>query len=118
MSSTGVAVGQVSFEQKSFWRNPVSAFFAFLFPIIFLVVFATLFKETRAPVAPGLTVAYDDYYIPALTAFGAIRACFTNIAASLSIRRDAVILKRLRATAVPPWAFMMGVGGSALIVSL
>ena len=44
MSSAGIALRQVSFEQKSFWRNPASAFFAFLFPIIFLVVFATLFK--------------------------------------------------------------------------
>ena len=40
MSSAGIALRQVSFEQKSFWRNPASAFFAFLFPIIFLVVFS------------------------------------------------------------------------------
>jgi ABC-2 type transport system permease protein len=118
MNDAALVVHQVHYEQRSFWRNPVSAFFAFLFPIIFLVVFATLFKNSRAPVAKGIDVAYDDYYIPALTAFGVIGACFTNIAVSLAIRRDDGILKRLRGTPLPPWVFMMGVVGSALIISL
>jgi len=117
MSSSGIALRQVEFEQKSFWRNPASAFFAFLFPIIFLVVFATLFKGSRAPVG-NVTVAYDDYYIPALVAFGVMGACFTNIAMTLSLRRDSGILKRLRGTPLPSWAFIAGVVGSSIIVSI
>jgi len=115
MSDAIIALRQVEYEQKSFWRNPVAAIFAFLFPIIFLVVFATIFKDTSARVN-GMKVNYDDYYIPALTAFGVIGACFTNIAASISIRRDDGILKRLRGTPLPPWAFMVGVVGSSLMV--
>lgn len=117
MSDASIALHQVTYEQKSFWRNPVSAFFAFLFPIIFLVVFATIFKDTTARVG-GVSVKYDDYYIPALSAFGVIGACFTNIAVSLSIRRDSGILKRLRGTPLPPWAFMLGVVGSSVIVGV
>ena len=117
MSDAGIALHQIEYEQKSFWRNPVAAIFAFLFPIIFLVVFATIFKDTSARVN-GMKVNYDDYYIPALTAFGVIGACFTNIAASISIRRDDGILKRLRGTPLPPWAFMVGVVGSSVIISI
>ncbi|MBV9100209.1 MAG: ABC transporter permease [Candidatus Dormibacteraeota bacterium] len=117
MSDATVAARQVRYEQKLFWRNPASAFFAFLFPIIFLVVFATIFKDTNAPVN-GVKVKYDDYYIPALVTFGVIGACFTNIAASISIRRDDGILKRLRGTPLPPWAFLAGVIGSSVIVSV
>ena len=117
MSDLTIAARQVSYEQKTFWRNPASAFFAFLFPIIFLVVFATIFKDSSAEVN-HVKVNYDDYYIPALSAFGVIGACFTNIAASLSIRRDDGILKRLRGTPLPPWAFLAGVVGSSVIVSL
>ena len=69
MSSSGIAVRQVGFEQKSFWRNPASAFFAFLFPIIFLVVFATLFKGQKVQIGT-VSTTYDNYYIPALVAFG------------------------------------------------
>src|SRR5438132_14290194 len=100
MSDATMLLGQVRFEQRSFWRNPASAVFVFLFPIIFLVVFATLFKGSTTKVG-ALSVAYDDYYIPALTAFGVIGSCFTNIAMSLSIRRDSGILKRLRGTPLP-----------------
>jgi len=117
VSSTGVALRQVSFEQKSFWRNPASAFFSFLFPIIFLVVFATLFKGQQVQVGPVKTT-YDDYYIPALVAFGVMGACFTNISITLSLRRDNGILKRLRGTPLPPWAFIAGVVGSSIIVSI
>jgi ABC-2 type transport system permease protein len=117
MSSAGIAARQVSFEQKSFWRNPASAFFAFLFPIIFLVVFATLFKGQQVQVGPVKT-SYDDYYIPALVAFGVMGACFTNIAVTLSLRRDNGILKRLRGTPLPTWAFIAGVVGSSIIVSI
>jgi len=116
-SDAAILQRQVVFEQRSFWRNPVSAFFAFLFPIIFLVVFATLFKSSSAKIGPT-TVAYDDYYIPALTAFGVIGACFTNIAASLSIRRDSGVLKRLRGTPLPPWIFISAVVLSSIIVAL
>jgi ABC-2 type transport system permease protein len=117
MSSPGIAARQVEFEQKSFWRNPASAFFAFLFPIIFLVVFATLFKGQTVQVG-ALKTSYNDYYIPALVAFGVMGACFTNIAVTLSVRRDNGILKRLRGTPLPPWAFIAGVVGSSIIVSI
>ena len=118
MNDATIALRQVEYEQKSFWRNPVSAFFAFLFPIIFLVVFATIFKDTSTRVNGVANINYNDYYIPALTAFGVIGACFTNIAASISIRRDDGILKRLRGTPLPSWAFLFGVVGSSVIVSL
>jgi ABC-2 type transport system permease protein len=117
MSSSGIAFRQVGFEQKSFWRNPASAFFAFLFPIIFLVVFATLFKGQSVEVGT-VTTTYDNYYIPALVAFGVMGACFTNISVTLSLRRDNGILKRLRGTPLPPWAFIAGVVGSSIIVSV
>ncbi|MFN2582164.1 MAG: ABC transporter permease [Candidatus Dormibacteria bacterium] len=117
MSDSAIVARQLGYEQRSFWRNPASAFFAFLFPIIFLVVFATLFKNQKATVGSA-SVSYDDYYIPALTTFGVIGACFTNIATSLSIRRDSGVLKRFRGTPLPPWAFMLGVVLSSLLVAL
>src|ERR1700686_3469093 len=117
MSSAGIALRQVSFEQRSFWRNPASAFFAFLFPIIFLVVFATLFKGQQVLVGSTRT-SYDDYYIPAPVAFRVMGAFFTNISITLSLRRDNGILKRLRGTPLPPWAFIAGVVGSSVIVSI
>lgn len=107
---------QLGYEQKSFWRTPAAAFFAFVFPIIFLVVFATLFKGQTAHVG-NVKVSWNDYYIPALITFGVIGASFTNIAISLAIRRDTGVLKRFRGTPLPPWAFLAAVVTSAIIVA-
>lgn len=107
---------QLGYEQKIFWRTPAAAFFAFLFPIIFLVVFATLFKGSTAHVG-AVSVSWNDYYIPSLITFGVIGACYTNIATSLSIRRDSGVLKRFRGTPLMPWAFMLAVVLSSLIVA-
>lgn len=116
MSDAAILSRQLGYEQRSFWRNPAAAFFAFIFPIIFLVVFATLFKGSTAHVG-AVSVAWDDYYIPALIAFGVIGACFTNIATSLSIRRDSGVLKRFRGTPLPVWVFMVAVVLSSVIVA-
>ena len=60
MSDAIIALRQVEYEQKSFWRNPVAAIFAFLFPIIFLVVFATIFKDTSTRVNGVANVSAPD----------------------------------------------------------
>lgn len=107
---------QLGYEQKSFWRTPAAAFFAFIFPIIFLVVFATLFKGQTAHVG-DVRVSWNDYYIPSLITFGVIGASFTNIGISLAIRRDSGVLKRFRGTPLPPWLFLAAVVSSAIIVA-
>jgi len=107
---------QLGYEQKSFWRTPAAAFFAFIFPIIFLVVFATLFNGQTAHVG-NVKVSWNDYYIPSLITFGVIGASFTNIALSLAIRRDSGVLKRFRGTPLPPWVFLAAVVTSAIIVA-
>ncbi len=34
---------QVRYEQLSFWRNPQSAVFTFIFPVVFVVIMGALF---------------------------------------------------------------------------
>ena len=41
-----------------------------------------------------------------MAAFGVISACYTNIAITTVFNRDAGILKRLRGTPLPPWAYL------------
>lgn len=117
MSDVSLVVRQVGYEQRSFWRNPASAFFTFIFPFVFLVALGTLNSGSHATVG-GVQVNYNDYQVPALLAFAVMGACFTNIAISTSIRRDSGVLKRLRGTPLPPWVFMCGLIGSSVIISV
>lgn len=109
-------IRQVRSEQRSLWRNPASAFFTLVLPLVFLVIFASLFHASR--VSQLGNIAFDQYYVPALAAFGVMGATFTNLAITVSVRRDSGALKRLRATPLPRWVFFAGLIGSAILVAL
>ncbi len=107
---------QTGYEQKLYWRSPSSAVFTFAFPILLLVIFATLNQGTSIRSLGG--ISYSQYYVPGIVAFSVISACYTNLAITLCFRRDAGVLKRIRGTPLPPWLFMAGTIGSSLLVSL
>jgi hypothetical protein len=44
---------QVRFTNTAFWRNPAAAFFTFVFPLMFLVIFTTLFGNTDPTASPS-----------------------------------------------------------------
>ncbi|HEX3607176.1 MAG TPA: ABC transporter permease [Candidatus Dormibacteraeota bacterium] len=115
MSDATMALRQVGYEQRAFWRNPASAFFAFAFPLMFLGIFGTQNRGARLESLGG--IPYNSYYVPALITFGVIGACMTNISMTMTIRRDSGVLKRVRGTPLPPWVFMAGVIGSSAVVS-
>src|SRR5215469_4969318 len=42
-SNLGLVAHQIGYEQLSFWRNPQSAIFTFLFPVLFVTIMGALF---------------------------------------------------------------------------
>ena len=116
MSDLGLALRQVRYEQKTFWRNPGSAVFTFAFPLLFLVIFATL--NGSEPVEQRGGIEYVTFYVPGILAFGLIAACYQNLAIRLCVARDLGVLKRVRGTPVPAWAYLTGQLGSSLLVSV
>ena len=89
MSDTALALRQIKYENRSFWRNPAAAFFTFVFPLMFMVIFNLIFGSSKySPYGPGGTVS--DFYTPALMAFSIITACYTNIAMGVVFARIAV----------------------------
>ena len=98
---------QARFENKAFWRNPAAAFFTFAFPILFLVVFTSIFNDTST-LPTGVEVSNSTYYTASILAFSVVTACFTNVAMSLSASRDQGILKRVRGTPLPPSSYVVG----------
>lgn len=113
-TSTPVLVWQqIRYQDTLFWRSPVAAFFTLVFPLMFLVLFNLLFEgEIEIADRDPLTIA--QFYAPALAAFAAASATYTNIGIGQAIARDERILKRFRSTPLPPWVYMAGVVGSAI----
>ncbi len=107
MSSTGLMLRQVRFENTSFWRNPPAAFFTFVFPLMFLLIFNLIFGGDDIPIGGGRTITGSTFYVPAIGAFSVITACYTNIAISVATARDLGILKRVRGTPLPAWMYLL-----------
>ena len=107
MSTLALGIRQARYEMRSFWRNPASAFFTFVFPLMFLFIFNSVFGSGNIPV-PGGTVDTSTFYVPAILAFSVISATYTNISMSVVYARDQGILKRQRGTPLPPLAFIIG----------
>jgi len=100
-----MAISQVRFVNKAFWRNPASAFFTFAFPLMFLVIFCALLGNGTVPVG-GRNVSQATYYVAAMASFAVITACYNNIAIAITFQRDAGILKRINATPLPSASFL------------
>lgn len=118
MSDVALALRQVGYTNKAFWRNPGSAFFTFAFPLMFLVIFTALLGSGTIEVAPGVFIKESTYYVAAMSAFAVITASYTNIAISVVFQRDAGILKRTKGTPLPGWAYLGGRVLHVLIVAI
>ncbi len=106
MSDLALALRQVGYENRSFWRNPAAAFFTFAFPLVFMLIFNVLFGADAA-----------NFFTPAIIVFGIVTATFTNLAMTVTMARDEGILKRVRGTPLPGWAYLAGRIGHAILVA-
>jgi ABC-2 type transport system permease protein len=116
MSGAALVLHQFRYDQKSFWRNPASVFFTVMFPVLLLVIFALVFSGQTVDVGGGIDV--DAYYVPAIITLAVISATMQSLAMSLTIAREDGRLKRGRGTPMPPWVFIAGRVGNAIVVSL
>ena len=115
---TGIALvaHQFRYDQKVFWRNPAAVFFTVGFPVILLLIFATVFGDQTVDVRGGIETT--TYYVPAIITLSVISATMQSLAMSLVIAREDGRLKRGRGTPMPPWLFIAGRVGNSIVVAL
>jgi ABC-2 type transport system permease protein len=92
-------------DLRCFCRNTQSVFFTLLMPVLFLVIFASIFRNATVSV-PGGTIKESVYYVPGIIAYGLIVAAFSNLALSVVRNRESGIYKRRRATPLPASAII------------
>jgi ABC-2 type transport system permease protein len=113
VSGVALVLHQFRFDQKVFWRNRVSVFFTAAFPLIFLLLLASVTKNHTISGVKGAT-----YYVPAILSLAVISATTVKLATNLPAEREAGQLKRLRGTPLPPPAFVAGRVGNSLVIAL
>ena len=116
MSGLALVGHQFRYDQKAFWRNPASVFFTVMFPVVLLLIFATVFGDQTVDVRGGIKTT--TYYVPAIITLSVISATMQSLAMSLVIAREDGRLKRSRGTPMPPWVFIAGRVGNSIVVAL
>jgi ABC-2 type transport system permease protein len=111
-----LTVWQVAYEQRAFWRNRTRAFFSFGMPVMLLLLFGALNSGGRIQELGN--IPYVTFFLPGILAYGIIITQFMNMAGGLAIQRDNGLIKRMRGTPLPGWAYVGGRVGSTAVVSI
>lgn len=106
---------QVRYDLLKFWRDPQAVFFTIALPVVFLVIFAAVFGNETLDDRSGLKVS--TYYVPGIIALGVMAAAFVSLAIGLVEQRERGILKRLRATPLPPGVFIASRAAIAVLLT-
>jgi ABC-2 type transport system permease protein len=96
-----VFVHELKGELLLYTRSRELAFFTFLLPMIFFVLLGSTYGNDTVDGVKG-----SRFLEAGMIGYGAISIAFAGLAIVLVIRRETGILKRLRATPLPAWAYI------------
>jgi ABC-2 type transport system permease protein len=106
---------EVRTEQLLFWRNREAAFFTFLLPVIFFLVFGSIYGDS---IITKEHVRAAPFLEAGMIGYGVASTAFAGLAITMVIRRESGVLKRIRATPLPPATYLLAVLASTFIVFL
>jgi ABC-2 type transport system permease protein len=106
---------QVRYDIRASLRNPRARFFTFFFPVLLLVIFTGVFGHGTTTI-DGTRVKLSHFYVPGILAMSVVVAAYANLVISISALRESGVLKRRRATPVPPALLIAGQALSTLLI--
>jgi ABC-2 type transport system permease protein len=112
VSDAQAALVSLRSDLKVFVRNPASLFFSAILPVVFLILFVSIFGNERSEEF-GVKIA--TLQVPAFIALAVVSSSFVGLAMGLTSIREDGILKRVRATPVAPWIVFAGRIGTAVV---
>jgi ABC-2 type transport system permease protein len=112
----GLVGWQIRYEQRAYWRNRGRGIFTFVFPLMFLVIFASIYNGAHISSRGG--IAYNDFFVPGILAYAVIGTTYVNMAIGTAVLRDEGVLKRMQGTPLPRWAYVAARIGSTVVIVL
>ncbi|MGA8218711.1 MAG: ABC transporter permease [Solirubrobacterales bacterium] len=108
MSDAGLVLIQTRYALTATLRTPRALLFGALFPIIFLILFNSLFSNGAAATTTveGHVVGVHSYFTAGLIAYALALSCFSTPLMALVAQRERGQLKRQRGMPVPAWTFV------------
>src|SRR6187200_1926264 len=94
-----LAYRQWRLERRMFWRNPTAAFFSFILPLLFLVLFGAIFSGDQKTL---------NVIVPGILGLSVMSTTFNALAMNLTFLREEGVLKRIHGTPMPPVSYLVG----------
>lgn len=85
-------------ELKTFFRTPEQVFFTFLLPVLFVVIFSTIFSGAIDGPPGAEQVQFAQYFVPGMIATGVVSATFASLAMTVAGEQHDGLLRRLSGT--------------------
>jgi ABC-2 type transport system permease protein len=105
-------------EQLLFWRNREAAFFTFLLPVIFFLIFGSVYGNDRIALTTSDHVRGAAFLEAGMIGYGVAATCFAGLGITLVVRRESGVLKRIRATPLPAMTYLVAMLASTFLVFL
>ncbi len=109
-----LGISRAGYEIKTYFRQPDTVFFTFLFPMLMLAIFSTAFSETSFG-APGQEISAAAFYLPGMIAAGILLSGVQNLGVDIAMERGDGTLKRFAGTPLPVTSYFMGKLGQVLV---
>lgn len=107
---------QTRYTLLSFRRNPAATFFTVVLPLVFLVIFTSIFGNDLVRSASGAEVRLANFYVPGILSLALVSATTVNLAMSNTSKRERGILKRLRGSPMRTWVYVGAELASGLFI--
>jgi len=107
-----IAVGRArtSVELRNLWRNRQAFAFTILFPVMMLLLFASIFSGY----VDGTTVRLSQVYVAGIMGSTLMSTGFVSLAIGMAVERESGMVKRLAGTPMPKSSYFLGKVGMVL----
>ncbi|MCZ2860784.1 ABC transporter permease [Blastococcus sp. VKM Ac-2987] len=109
-------LAQLRYTLTDLWRSRVVLVFSFALPLVWLLVIGAAAGNDVVDEATGLRVM--QFATPSAVAMGVLFASYPPVAIGLAEARERGVVKRFRGTPLPPWLYVAGrIGGAVVFAS-
>lgn len=108
--------GQTGYALLGLWRSRMVLIFTFAMPLMWLVIIGIVAGNETVDSVSGVRVM--QFVTPVAISMGTFFGTFPTLATALSEARDGGVLKRIRGTPLPAWAYLAGQIAAAVLFAL
>jgi len=105
VNDLALLIVHVRHANRAVTRNPLSTLLTIAFPLVFLVLFSSLFGASSIEVN-GVRLRGYGFTLAGIVTTGIVGSCYMRLGVGMTFAREGGVLKRLRATPLPTWTYL------------